>query len=220
MQAGDEARQHRDEQRAQHGAGDVLGQHAATFGRGHAVLLSDDHEVALAAHREGGAHGLALDAQQQRQRQAQRQGAQRMAELLEQQRPAGLLHLRQRGTDREAQLHHEQQQARVEQAAGQRLLRRGHAHHARHAPVRDAPGGGHEQRPQHRQQHHLAGADAELRRADEFGHGHEDQGDDEELEFAGGAGRRYGCNRGGSGGHGWAFSRGAGEFRAASLLHQ
>jgi hypothetical protein len=107
-------------------------------------------------------HRLALDAQQQGQRQAQRQGTEGMAEFLEHQGPAGLAHIGEGGADRQAELDDEQQQAGVEQAAGIGLEAGVDACQRRRAARGDAPGRRQQQGPQHRQQHHLARAELEL----------------------------------------------------------
>ena len=62
LEAGNPARQQRDEHRAEYRAGDVLREHAAAFGRVHPIFLADDCKARLAAHGKCSANGFALNA--------------------------------------------------------------------------------------------------------------------------------------------------------------
>ncbi|MDT4846296.1 hypothetical protein FQZ97_803120 [compost metagenome] len=172
IQAGDEARHQRHEQRADHGAGDVLGHHAAAFRRIHAVALADDGQAGLAAHREGGADGFALDTQQQRQRQADDHGAEEMPELLEHQGPAGFAYLRQGPAYHQAQLSQERQQRVLQVAADAGLHGGVDAGASGQALAEGRHDRADEDGPQHRLQNDLARAHRERDAADRFRNDH------------------------------------------------
>ena len=146
---------------AEYGAGDVFRQHAASLRAIHAEALADDGEARLAPHREGGADGFALDAEQQRHRQAEHHGAEEVAELLEHQRPAGRQDLRHRAAHQKAELGDEDEQRRLQEGGGEPLLADRHLQHTWHAGGGKAQGGAAQQRPQQRQQHDLVGAEGE-----------------------------------------------------------